>query len=83
MIFEIFGKLIYDSFSFYLLGNGHKPMVSVEMKSKIDVNTKFKTRGRPKKLTKTPTTSKSTVSEKIVKNTKTPIRASKRQAISR
>ena len=59
-------------------------MVSSEMKSKqIDENTKVKTRGRPKKSTKTPTTSKSSISEKVVKNTKTPVRASKRQATSR
>ena len=81
---SIVSRYLYDSLYFYFLGNGHKPKVSAEMKSKqIDENTKVKTRGRPKKLTKTPTTSKSTISEKVVKNTKTPIRASKRQATSR
>ena len=83
MSFEICGKFIDHSFPLYFLGNGHKSKVSVEMKSKIDVNTKVKTRGRPKKSTKTPTTSKSTISQKVVKNTKTPVRASKRQATSR
>ena len=80
---SIVSRYLYDSLYFYFLGNGHKPKVSAEMKSKqIDENTKVKTRGRPKKLTKTRITSKS-ISEKVVKNTKTPVRASKRQAITR